>query len=712
MGYNKKALSKIKADLNSAKAPAQPRDIIYDPMGQWKHPGQPTRIPGGNITMQGVSYPVMAYPNVGQPQMMYPNQDYVFPEADYVDEYPQMKKGGSKKFTRNIRATNKLFTKNPYLKKQKLSKRKVFDPNAGYFQYGGGPKLIYSPYSVNEFSGLSANPIYAPSQSVALTIPHLLSSKKSGVPRTPLQITLGRQYDASPEKLTNPAYNIETPMPYKMQDYMFDQNLPYMDLETSQYADVANALGKDVTELTQEDFNTYAAQEALSKLNPKYKAGKPIDANIRYNIQGIGQDKEKNLRGNLAFNVGYNPQAGFYGGTEYGGYGILGNVDPAKYFKRGLTEKGDFVLTPSLTGTIALRQKEAYPISQENVDEYRNLLEQDIAQGTDKAIGYYNKNLNADVKNLVWGARPELKAEYRPFKKLPLNLEGVIGANVDLVGKEAASRMGSLKPTISPYGRVSAVIPLKEAKRDISRIIEPTPANKNIKTEKPVKEKPVKELEPCPPGYRRDRPDGECVPFEAHRHPRWLKEGGKLGPIPLNSGRKVLRDWTYGESIGMLQEQDGGSTFTTQLSPEEEASFQDFYGTLPENLQQDDPSYDIRGYWDSEGRPGSFNYDQPKEDDGYYHAYSINQNTGDYLKSPWHETFQHAVDEDRRIGWRPITNVQGRNVATENPAIASPEEQSFLRNTEGPVNDYIETELTPEEIRVYREGGYIVEELD
>jgi len=151
MGYNKKALSKIKADLNSAKAPAQPRDIIYDPRGQWRHPGKPTRIPGGNITMQGVPYPVMAYPNVGQPQMMYPNQDYDFPGADYVDEYPQMRRGGSKKFTRDITATNVLFTKNPYLKKKKKRKNRVYDPTAPYFQTGGPtniqeePDVVYNP---------------------------------------------------------------------------------------------------------------------------------------------------------------------------------------------------------------------------------------------------------------------------------------------------------------------------------------------------------------------------------------------------------------------------------------------------------------------------------------------------------------------------------------------------------------------------------------
>jgi len=164
-----------------------------------------------------------------------------------------------------------------------------------------------------------------------------------------------------------------------------------------------------------------------------------------------------------------------------------------------------------------------------------------------------------------------------------------------------------------------------------------------------------------------------------------------------------------GKSI-FPKKQDGGVT-KTKLSDKEEKTFQKFYNTLPNNLQSDDDTYDIRGYWDSEGRPEEFNYDQPKQDDGYYHAYSINQNTGEYLKSPAHNTFQHAIDEDRKMGYRPLTNVYGRNIAIENSFIADPEEQSFLRNTEGPAN-YIEADLDEDEIEEYRRGGYIVEEID
>jgi hypothetical protein len=137
MGYNKKVLSTAIKELGKAKAPTKSRDIITDPMGQWKYPGQPTRIPGNDITMQGVDYPVYGIDNTGFAQMMYPGQDYQF-QGDYVDEYPleQARRGGQKKYSRSLTARNKLFTPNTLTKKKKKNK-KTFDPNAKYYQDGG-----------------------------------------------------------------------------------------------------------------------------------------------------------------------------------------------------------------------------------------------------------------------------------------------------------------------------------------------------------------------------------------------------------------------------------------------------------------------------------------------------------------------------------------------------------------------------------------------
>jgi hypothetical protein len=137
--YNKRLLSKI--DLGKYNKPnPYSKDIITDPQGQYKYPGKPTRIPSSDITMKGVGYPVLGIADNGQKQMMQPGQDYKFPGAKYVDEYPQMRKGGginSKKYTRSLEGIGELFRESALFKKPKSKKKKFFHPNAKYFQDGG-----------------------------------------------------------------------------------------------------------------------------------------------------------------------------------------------------------------------------------------------------------------------------------------------------------------------------------------------------------------------------------------------------------------------------------------------------------------------------------------------------------------------------------------------------------------------------------------------
>lgn len=77
--------------------------FVVSERGQWDYPGMNTLVPtDGNITMQGVPYPVMAqplYPDWAQPAvgpatMMYPDQDYYFPGAVAVAETPMARYGG------------------------------------------------------------------------------------------------------------------------------------------------------------------------------------------------------------------------------------------------------------------------------------------------------------------------------------------------------------------------------------------------------------------------------------------------------------------------------------------------------------------------------------------------------------------------------------------------------------------------------------------
>ena len=71
------------------------KSIPVTSRGQWDFPGQPTIVPSptGQITMQGVPYPVMGVDETGHAQMMMPGGEYLFP-GNYVYEHPMMEGGG------------------------------------------------------------------------------------------------------------------------------------------------------------------------------------------------------------------------------------------------------------------------------------------------------------------------------------------------------------------------------------------------------------------------------------------------------------------------------------------------------------------------------------------------------------------------------------------------------------------------------------------
>ena len=112
----------------------------------------------------------------------------------------------------------------------------------------------------------------------------------------------------------------------------------------------------------------------------------------------------------------------------------------------------------------------------------------------------------------------------------------------------------------------------------------------------------------------------------------------------------------YVDEYPLMQAQNGAI-----IDPgDDELAFQRFFKTLPFNLRVDNPSYNIRGYWNALGRPEKFDYSQPKEDDGMYHAFSRNPNTGEILKRPQHPTFKMAIEGDRAAGYYPIMTPEGK----------------------------------------------------
>lgn len=362
----------------------------------------------------------------------------------------------------------------------------------------------------------------------------------------------------------------------------------------------------------------------------------------------------------------------------------------------------------------------------EIIRRFKKFGKSGIPESRLKRLGLLESDKKESVK-----PKPDTKKDSKPTVKENIVVKPLPKDTIQVGEKEVISideKTGEVRKVIEPIYEERPVIdklPIKQALIDHPKgtlMTESKTTPEKVTEEADIEYTPEYSEEGSPDsiGYHyKDKQkryidwNGRSIGFNL---PRFRKPGhggdlikkGERRYIHLPTIETRTEDWFEADNDNE-EYQDGGQ-YRTKLTPEEEFDFQSFYRTLPDNLQTDDDTYDIRGYWDSEGRPEAFNYDQPTEDDGYYHAYSINQNTGEYLKSPAHDTFQHAVDEDRKIGYRPITNIQGRNIAVENQSIADPEEQSYLRNMEGPAN-YIELDLTPEEIQEYAKGGYIIEDI-
>ena len=97
------------------------------------------------------------------------------------------------------------------------------------------------------------------------------------------------------------------------------------------------------------------------------------------------------------------------------------------------------------------------------------------------------------------------------------------------------------------------------------------------------------------------------------------------------------------------------------MKKQENELYNNFVQSAPSNLRNSNPQdYNMRGYWESLGKPEKFDYSQPLADDGRYHAYSRNAQTGEILKSPNHPTFKTALTEDVKMGYNPYISPEGK----------------------------------------------------
>lgn len=88
--------------LNKDNYIAQQGNVINDNMGQWKYPGEITRISSPNITMKDVPYQVLGIADTGEVKLMLPNQEYYFNNASTVTEYPLISES-KKKYLKKLK---------------------------------------------------------------------------------------------------------------------------------------------------------------------------------------------------------------------------------------------------------------------------------------------------------------------------------------------------------------------------------------------------------------------------------------------------------------------------------------------------------------------------------------------------------------------------------------------------------------------------------
>lgn len=91
----------------------------------------------------------------------------------------------------------------------------------------------------------------------------------------------------------------------------------------------------------------------------------------------------------------------------------------------------------------------------------------------------------------------------------------------------------------------------------------------------------------------------------------------------------------------------GGSI---SLTPNEEATFQEWRKSLPKNLQADTPDYDLRAAWQ-----GGL---EPELIDGQWHLGSRNPETGQLLKSPNHPTYDKMITGEIQAGYTPSIDLK------------------------------------------------------
>ena len=702
-------LSKINLGKEKKATPYK-NDMIVDPMGQWKHPGENTRIPGNNITMQGVNYPVLGVGSDGQKQMMYPGQDYQFPGASYVDEYPQMRRGG-------------------------------ILPKAQYGQsYGCGPGTQWNPITK------ACVPIPRPTIVNSYDDPRYQRFlEQENLYNYSLLENFNQRHELYPKDVLYGDFSEWAKERDNFEKYNPGEELPY-DLDDD---DTTGAYGS----------------KAIENYIPKNQLRRFIDAPQFPYMVGPGQ---------WGFGEGKDilkkyPPAGYHTYDQYTSqpYNSWFKTNQnAWYGSNRYWTKPNTAFVEDEVNREALKQ--VYPLMTDaDIDQHMDDARDYPSYTTNYVDPYY--------RDYVWGERYSSqipKTEDGLFDKTyqitraeandPDNYYpsgmGPRKAYLQESEKDHIYRSGQYLPVWGPPKEYFdwipklPILPIKENEYEdeiIPTSYNWTPPKKdpvvdNYEEELHTKKMPIIDKQPI---YKTDANgmmyiSGYKEVILGYEDIQGRDAGHKVEPTTyqLNTGNSYkkgggIKTKKYSRSLESTNKLFSENSLLKKLksrkkkiydpkakyyqeggTPEDYDQFLSYSDTAPENRRPtegytygDPNDYDHYGMWDALGKPQNFeqalemNPDwQPDEYDGSYHGFSVNPNTGVFLKSgkpgmkPGDTTWMEVKDHY-------LSNRSNSSNLTFNPDL-----QRFQYT---PNEEYIETELTPEEIEQYQQGGYIVEDI-
>jgi hypothetical protein len=161
------------------------------------------------------------------------------------------------------------------------------------------------------------------------------------------------------------------------------------------------------------------------------------------------------------------------------------------------------------------------------------------------------------------------------------------------------------------------------------------------------------------------------------------KQNRASGATPKKPTTEMLRQ----ERKIRAQKAGGGPVKENPLyKSNEDYAYNQWVQSMPENLRQESPGYNMRGAWEGGLEPEMFYRDEqgtfrtahePHPFNPTYepHLGSRNPNTGEILKSPEHHTYDMAIEGDIRAGYTPRVDARTGTMYSTNssdPTTAGP----------------------------------------